>query len=334
LACVYGLVTFTKGCNPNSVLTNASGGSRAIAIVDAFHAANVRADLNAYSAQFGLPPTNKSNFVIWYCGAKTCNQTTPPARNEGWAQETTLDVQMAHALAPKAKIILVEARSDFYSDMYVAVRKAAQLVAAAGGGQVSMSWGSSEFSSQTTYAGGDKSFQTAKVVFFASSGDSPEPSWPSVSPWVVSVGGTSVVRNTSTGAFAREASWDSAGGGPSAYIQRPYYQPASAGPKRNSPDISAVANPSTGVWVRYLNSWYIFGGTSVSAPIAAAIVNNAGLFLANSPAELGAVYHGRGTTTNWYDVVTGTCGPNGKYPARSGYDYCGGIGAPRGRGGK
>lgn len=331
LACVYKLVAVASGCNPNTFHTNATGGSKAVAIVDAYHAPNVRTDLNAYSTQFGLPATTTANFVIWYCNSTSCNQTTPPAGNTGWAQEITLDVEMVHALAPSAKIFLVEAKTNAYADLYVAVNKASALVAAAGGGQVSMSWGGPEFSGESA---GDSHFATSKVVYFSSSGDSPGTLWPSVSSKVVSVGGTSVSRNPVTGAFIGESAWWDAGGGPSKYILRPAYQPASLGSKRASPDVSAVANPSTGVWVRYVGAWYIFGGTSVASPVMAAIVNNSGQFKLTTAAELTMVYAGLGDATKWFDVKQGICGPYTGYWAKAGYDYCGGVGAPRGKLGK
>ncbi|MGH9809523.1 MAG: hypothetical protein ACRD9W_20095, partial [Terriglobia bacterium] len=116
LACLYKLVAQAPGCNPNTFHTNATGGSRAIAIVDAFHAPKVVSDLKHYSAQFGLPAISGANFVVWYCGNLiSCNQTTPPTCTasmsvcQGWEGEIELDVQMAHAIAPKAKIFLVEA---------------------------------------------------------------------------------------------------------------------------------------------------------------------------------------------------------------------------------
>jgi len=343
LACVYNLVTPTNGCNPNTVITNATGGSRAVAIVDAYNNPTVRTDLAAYSAQFGLPAITTSNFIVWYCSARSgCQQTVPPSNNSGWALEISLDVEMVHALAPSATIYLVEAASNSNADLLAAVSKASALVG--GGGEVSMSWGESEFSTESSY---DTAFATNNVVYFASSGDSPGTIWPAVSSKVVCVGGTSVSRN-STGAFIGHSTWDEAGGGPSTYISLPPYQPSGIGSQRGCPDLSADANPATGVWV-YCSasscggsgSWWIVGGTSVASPTWAAIVNNAGSFRANTAAELTMIYDGLAEPSayaaRWYDVTQGYCGPGvGNSGASTyvsiwaapGYDFCTGVGAP------
>lgn len=338
LACVYKLVAVANGCNPDTFHTNTTGGSRAIGIVDAYNAPNVRADLAYYSAQFGLPAITNANFVIYYCTGSTAATCAPgnahPAYDSGWEGETSLDVQMAHALAPSAKIFLVLAKDSLSASLYAAVDKAAALVAAAGGGQVSMSFGHHELSDDA--ANYDKHFGTNKVVYFASSGDDPSVSYPATSTKVVSVGGTSISRNPANGVFIGEASWTDAGSGPSAYINRPSYQPASVGAKRSNPDISGVANPDTPVWV-YISKqggWLAFGGTSVAAPVMAAIVNNAGSFKTSTAAQQTLMYGGLGNGTNWYDVNQGTCGPQAGYWGKAGYDFCGGIGAPRGKLGK
>ena len=114
LACIYMLVPTSNGCDPNRVTQHVIGGSNAVAIVDAYDAPNARSDLAAYSTQFGLPAINNRNFVVWYCGSTvaSCNRTTAPSFNSGWAQEITLDIEMVHAMAPGAKIFLVEAQSN------------------------------------------------------------------------------------------------------------------------------------------------------------------------------------------------------------------------------
>ena len=115
-----------------------------------------------------------------------------------WELEEALDIEYAHAMAPNATLYLVEAASDSLSSLLAAVDKASQLVAKAGGGQVSMSWGSAEFSGQTSF---DLHFLTQNVVYFASSGDSPGTSWPATSANVVAVGGVSISRSMSTLSF-------------------------------------------------------------------------------------------------------------------------------------
>ncbi len=155
---------------------------------------------------------------------------------------------------------------------------------------------------------------------------------------VVAVGGTSISRDPQTGAFVGEAAWWDGGGGPSAYITRPAYQNAVSGiinsvsgnwsaNVRGVPDVSAVANPSTGVWVYDKNAggWIVVGGTSVASPVIAAITNNAGQFRANTDAELTAVYTNHAM---FHDITQGICGPYTGYWAMTGWDLCTGVGSP------
>ncbi len=324
LACVHKLVTVTTGCNPNSVTAVPSGGSKMIAIVDAYHDANAAIDLANFSKQFNLAaPT----FSVVYASGKQ------PAIDSsgGWELEESLDIEWAHAMAPKAKIILVEAASNSLADLFKAVDVASAQVAAAGGGEVSMSWGAGEFSGETSY---DSHFTTKGVVYVVSSGDSPGTEYPSVSPNVVSAGGTSTGRNPVNGNFLREVAWEVTGGGISAYEKIPTYQSAVAavktvaGTARAVPDVSFNADPTTGVWVLYANSWYIVGGTSLSAPAVAGIINLAGKFNASSAAELSGIYGGIGATAKFNDVTMGGCGPWAGYVSGTGYDLCSGVGSP------
>jgi kumamolisin len=322
LACIYILGQPVPGCNPNTVTAVAQGGSRAIAIVDAYYYPAAMSDLTLYSKQFGLPTPTASSFqTVFASGA--------PARNLGWELEQALDIQMAHAMAPNAKIFLVEAANNSLSSLLTAVDKAAQLVAATGGGEVSMSWGSSEFANEVSY---DSHFQVNKVVFFASSGDSPGVSWPSVSANVVAVGGTSLARQLATFAFLYHASWSDAGGGTSSYVPVPKYQSSIAGlvgSNRGVPDIAAVADPGTGVWVYDSGNggWFIVGGTSVSSPLIAGIVNSSGNFYASSATELAQIYASNPGT--FATATTGYCGPQAAFNVAAGWNFCLGVGSPK-----
>ncbi len=341
LACVYALQPVKKACNPNLLgsAANSKGGTKAVGIVDAYHAPNARTDLNFYSTQFGLPQTNTNTFIIWYCGTTvaSCQQTTPPPYDSGWEGEISLDVQMVHAIAPHAKIILVEAHSNSGADLGVAAQKAADLVAAAGGGQVSMSFGHNEYNGDPV---GDNPIYTHnKVSFFASTGDAPGVEYPSAATNVIAVGGTSVSRNPKNGNLIGESAWYDAGGGVSAYQPRPAYQDSFStllGTHRGVPDVAAVANPRTGVWIYIANQsgWNIFGGTSAASPVMAAIVNVAGHFKTTSTNELTFIYANRTTTGAYFDVKQGICGPYTGYWAKLGYDLCTGVGSPRGLDGK
>ena len=324
LACIYGLVPKTLGCNPQKVTKNVTGGSKVVAIVDAFDDPTALSDLATYSKQFGLPAVNSSNFQVIYASG------TKPPFDPGWQQEEALDTQMVHALAPKAKIILVEAASNSFADLLQAEKVAANLVASAGGGEISNSWGSNEFPAETTPAFRTP-FTKAKVVFFASTGDAETPSYPAVLPNVVAVGGTTVLRN-SAGKFLSEASWTEAGAGPSIFVPRPPFQSTVqtiVGTQRGVADISADADPHTGVWVHVAGQWLIFGGTSVSCPILAAITNTAKHFLPSTTAELNRVYHGLGTNV-FSDIKRGTCSVGQSRQAMAGYDFCTGVGSPKG----
>jgi kumamolisin len=329
LACVYQLVPSPiPGCNPNVVTANPSGGSRAIAIVDAYHYPTAMQDLQVFSAQFGLPAPTSANFQVVYASGRQ-----PPV-NANWNMEAALDIQWAHAMAPNAKIYLVEAASNSWGNLMTAVSVANSLLKSAGGGEVSMSWGGSEFTSQTFY---DRYFTQPGVVYFAAAGDSPGVWWPATSLNVVAVGGTSISRNPTTGAFQQEMAWQSTGGGPSRYEPRPGYQNGIAAivqTRRGTPDVAAVADPSTGVWVYYAPYWWIFGGTSVATPVWAGIVNSAGSFSASSPTELTTVYTNNGNTSEFADTVHGSCGPNQGYLAGTGWDFCTGVGSPVGKVGK
>ena len=327
LGCVYNLVKVIAGCNPNTVTANPTGGSKMIAIVDAYDAPSAANDLAIFSTQFGLPA---ANFQVVYAGG------AKPANDSGWEIEASLDVQWAHAMAPDAKIVLVEAASSSLSDLLAAEDVASDMVNAAGGGEVSNSWGASEFVGETSY---DSHFVKANVVFFASSGDSPGTIWPGSSPNVVSAGGTTVRRNPSTGKFVAEIPWDWAGGGVSSQEPRPSYQganPSIPGNGRGVPDLSFDSNPITGVWVLDSNQggWYIVGGTSVASPALAGIINSAGSFASSTSAELTTIYGNLAVPTAFRDIRTGYCGPYAGYSAVAGWDPCTGVGVVKGKAGK
>jgi kumamolisin len=331
LACLYGLVSLTAGCNPNTVLTVPTSGSKAVAIVDAYHYATALSDLQTYSTQFGLPAPTLT--VLFATSTGSC-AGPKPGTDAGWEGEEALDISMAHAMAPQAAIYLVEAQSSSISDLLGAVKCANAQLTALAGGELSMSWGGAEFSAETTNDA--THFLTANVVYFASSGDSPGVEWPSVSSHVVSVGGTSISRAIPSLNFEHYASWSEGGGGPSAYYAKPTYQNGVlgiTGTKRVSPDIAADANPYTGVWVYDSNpvngiGWYVFGGTSVASPLLAGIVNSQGHFRANTAAELSALYAAKiaSPTADFGIPTTGYCGPYASYTVKTNWNFCVGVG--------
>jgi len=246
--------------------------------VDAFDDPNAATDLAKFSAQFGLPAANFSK--VFASGTKP-----PQDPTGGWELEESLDIEWAHAMAPSARIILVEAASNSLT-LLAAETKAATLVAAAGGGEVSNSWGGGEFSGETSL---DSHFIESGVVFFASTGDFPGTAWPSVAPNVVAAGGTTISRNPSTLAFITERPWAETGGGRSVFESIPTYQTSLTsivGSSRGVPDVSFDADPNTGAWVFDstpvggstsgccgVRGWWIVGGTSLSSPALAGVVN-------------------------------------------------------------
>ncbi|MFP5275572.1 MAG: peptidase S8/S53 subtilisin kexin sedolisin [Acidobacteriota bacterium] len=326
IACVYGLVEPTRGCNPNMVTAVPTGGSRAIALVDAYDDPTAEADIEAFSSMFGLAPANLQ--VVYAQGSEPALDPTG-----GWELEEALDTQWAHAMAPAAKIFLVETADNSWTNLLQGVQIASQLVAKAGGGEVSMSWGGSEFVGENTF---DSSFTTPKVVYLASAGDTPGPEYPSVSPNVVSAGGTTNSRNPYTGNLIAQNTWQDAGGGTSEIEPRPAFQNSVArmvGAYRGTPDVSFDANPNTGLWVYNTNAvygagWFVVGGTSASAPALAGIVNLQGKFFPNSQAQNAAFYAARGNQMN--DVFYGDCGIDVGYLAMPGYDLCTGVGTIQG----
>ncbi len=326
-----------SGYTPNKIRTAYNlpsfGGSKTIAIIDAYHYPSALNDFNVFSQQFGLPTepsatatanANSTFQVVYASGSK-------PAVNAGWSQEAALDIEWAHAMAPGAKIILVEAASSSLNDLANAVRKANTIP---GVSQVSMSWGSGEYPVETYF---DSIFTGANITYFASAGDRGGlAEFPSVSPKVVSVGGTTL-QTDSNGNVTSETAWAGSGGGPSVYEPRPAYQQHAGfiGVHRAGPDVAFVANPYTGVAVYDstpaggYSGWMVFGGTSVSAPCIAGITNLAAHFRASGNAQLTFTYNGLGGA-NFRDVASGSAG---KFTAGRGWDYITGVGSPVGLGG-
>jgi len=325
LACIYKLVEQTKGC-PKTSKVLPTGGTKAIALVDAYDNPDADTDISTFASAYGY---GTPNFTKVKVGS--------PSENSGWALEESLDIEYAFGMAPNAQIYLVEANSNSFSDLLAAEDKATDLVQAAGGGEVSNSWGGSEFSGETSY---DSHFQGKGVVYFASAGDSGgQVIYPSASPYVVSAGGTYIDRD-SNGNFLYETAWSDAGGGPSQYESRPSYQNVIkkiVGSHRGTPDISSEASNVSYVEIysEYgCSGWCGVGGTSVSSPTQAGIINAAGQFNASTNAELTEAYKEYGNAKEYKKYWTNiTRGSNG-YECKKGWTYCTGIGSPLTYGGK
>lgn len=324
LACVYQLVTPVAGCPINGTTQNPSGGFGAVVIVDAYDNPDAEQDLTTYSNQFGLPACTKANGCFSQVYA---NGQQPPNDPGGWSLEEALDIEMAHAMAPNAKIILVEAASNNNSDLYQAEDVAGTQMQQAGGGTISNSWGGSEYPGET---GDDSHFQATGAVYFASTGDDGAPAgYPAMSPYVVAAGGTTIIRS---GGTVSEQGWDGSGGGPSQYEARPAYQnliKSIVGTARGTPDFSADANPTTGPAMYDADGgydWFQVGGTSVSSPLLAGLVNTAGHHAKSTNQELSGLYPyaKKHYKKVWRDETVGFNG----YSCEVGWDYVTGIGSP------
>lgn len=356
LACVYRLVQPIPGCNPNATTNTPAGGSQTIAIVDAYDDPDAAGDLADFSAQFGIPGGAGDFKVVYAAG------TAPPEDpTGGWELEESLDIEYSHAMAPRAKLYLVEANSNDNTDLFYAVTVATNLVRcgqvtacgadAKGAGEVSISWGGAEWSGETAY---DAVMTGPNVVYVAGAGDSAGVLYPSASPNVISAGGTTTARSLETGNLIAEIAWSDAGGGASQVEPRPFYQNGIAryaGPTRATPDISADSNPNTGVWIydsipyegtANPSGWWIVGGTSVAAPTISGILNAAatvsGRFASSTGAELTLLYAELANRLEYAayfnDIEYGACNYYSGTFSAEGYDFCTGLGSPDTLGGK
>ncbi|PXW99435.1 hypothetical protein C7444_101265 [Sphaerotilus hippei] len=338
------------------------GSAQTIYIVNAYHHPNVAKDLAVFNQKFGLPtcttttlsastrlplatPASGSGcaLTIAYASTKAGLASSAPKYNAGWASEIALDVQWAHAVAPMARIVLIEAVDASVNSLLSAIQLAAKM----GPGVVSMSFGASEgtWTSQV-----DGVFKASGLSYVAASGDNgTQMNWPAVSGSVLSVGGTTL--SYASGSARSETTWSGSGGGTSAYVAMPSYQGAvsvpgknGSSPKRAGPDVASNADPYSGHYV-YLTAsgattgtWYVFGGTSAGAPQWAA-----GLAIANArraragKAVLGqphpALYQGIAAVSATYaaallDITTGSNGSCTTCSAVTGYDLATGLGSP------
>lgn len=322
----YGLNSVSFGS------TAANGSGTTIAIVDAYSDPNVVSDLHQFDLAFGLSDPTLTQ-------VNENGGSSLPAGNKSWSDEIALDVEWAHAIAPGANILLVEASSASMSDLMTAVNTARNTTGVVA---VSMSWGGSEFSGETSY---DSDFTTpaghAPEAFFVSSGDDGAPvEYPAASPNVVSVGGTTLTLSGSS--YGSESAWSGSGGGVSAYESQPAYQNGvvtQSSTARTNPDVSYDADPNTGfpVYNSYANStkdpWGQWGGTSDAAPQWAALTSIAdqGRELAGSQPLNGAsqllptLYS---LQSDFHDITTGTTTGTPNYSAGPGYDLATGLGTP------
>lgn len=305
----------------------ASGSGATIAIVDAYGYANAEADLAIYRSTYGLPPCTSANG----CFTKIDQNggAAFPRYNSGWAQEQALDLDMASAICPGCKIMLVQATSATFANL----AKAVDTAAARGALVISNSYGGGE-SGSSAYAA---SYSKPGVAVTVSTGDSGYgAAFPATAPGAIAVGGTRLVADATTPRGWRETAWSGGGSGCSAVYGKPAWQGATGCTNRMEADISAVADPATGVAVYgptnkgTLSGWMVFGGTSVSAPLVGAIYGAYGI-QANAAQHIWAAPAG-----SFNDVTSGTngsCTTPSFCNAGSGYDGPTGMGTPIGSSG-
>jgi subtilase family serine protease len=301
--------------------------TQTIAIVDAYNDPKAESDLGVYSSTYGLPACTTANGCF-----KKVNQsggTNYPRGNQGWALEISLDVQAAHGLCPSCKILLVEAKTNSFSNLMAAVD-----YAVAHASVVSNSYGAGEFSGETSY---DFHFNHSGKPITVSSGDSGYGvEYPAASRFVTAVGGTTLTLNADR-TRAAETAWSGAGSGCSAFETKPAWQSDAGCSRRSVADVSADADPASGASVydsygyQGQQGWFRVGGTSLSAPLVAAVYALAGNGASTVYGSFPYSHAG-----SLYDIVAGsngTCGGSYLCTAGSGYDGPTGLGTPNGSGG-
>ena len=341
--------SYEKGYTPSDLKSAynipAGGSGKTIAIVDAYDNPNALQDLAKYRDQFRVPngPTitkmNQNGAVLETLDTstgnftKTSNTTLYPNPSVGWGQEIALDLDMASAICSACDILLVEADSNSFANLGAAVKTAANQ----GVNSISNSYGAKEFLGEGSL---QDYYNRPGIAVTVSSGDSGYGvEFPAASRYVTAVGGTSLTRSSTERGWS-ESVWSGAGSGCSAYIAKPLWQTDTACSRRTVADVSAVANPNTGVAV-YDSfgstggaNWYVFGGTSVSAPIIASVYA-----LAGNAVNYGAYPYSHASSL--YDVVSGSNGKctTGKNRSKAylctgvnGYDGPSGLGTPNGVG--
>lgn len=313
-------------------------GNQIVAIVDSYDDPTIKKDLDVYSKQSGLP-------VLADCKAAISKSTVPcfqkisqrgtaalPKTNGGWAMEIALDVEAVHALCENCSILLVEATSPNLNNLMAAVDQAVKQGASA----ISNSYGGPEFAQETQF---DSHFNHPGVAFTVSSGDSGfGVEYPAASKYVTAVGGTSLYLS-SEGKYKNEDAWSGSGSGCSQFEPKPLWQTDAKCSGRTVADVSAVADPITGFAVYSSTSpknqkgWFTIGGTSLSAPLIAAVYAVSGNLPANTMAN--SLPYSLGSKSNLHDVVggsNGNCSPTYLCTGKTKFDGPTGLGSPNGTG--
>ncbi len=307
-------------------ITTSGNSSTIVAIVDAFGYDNAEADLQVYRAQWGLPVCTTDNGCFKKLNQKG-QQSNYPAQDIGWAQESALDVDMASAMCPNCQIWLFEAKTNSFKNLAAAVDTAASM----GAHVISNSYAGGDSKGASQY---EPSYDHPGIAITASSDDAGYgAATPATMPHVIAVGGTHLTKDSSDRGWA-ETAWSGAGSGCTKIYTKPSWQTDKGCKMRMEADVSAVADPITGVAVYGPNNqgnsqWLKFGGTSVAAPLIGGVFGNNGGTV-NDASSLYA------NTASLFDVTSGSNGTckGGKKSyycnAGPGYDGPTGLGTPNG----
>ncbi len=309
-------------------LPNAASGAGSgvtVAVVDAYDLATAESDLGTYRSQFGLSPCTTAN----HCFRKVdqTGGTSYPTTDPGWNGETALDIEMVSAICPNCKIILVEATTSSGNNMLTAENEAVAL----GANVVTNSWGGLEFPGEASLDASYLKHPGVAVTF--STGDAGYGvQWPAASQWVTAVGGTTLTTAANSRGWS-ETAWSGAGSGCSTQEAKPSFQSDPSCSNRTIADVSAVADPSTGVAVYSVSQggWVRFGGTSVASPIIGGV-----FALAGKPTTgtypVSYLYSQSDQLNDIVGGSTGSCGGSYLCTAVAGYDGPTGLGTPNGPG--
>lgn len=303
----------------------ADGTGQKVAIINAYNCPTAVTDFKTFDKKFGI---NKPNNLTIKSFATSSDQD--------WAMEISMDIQWIHAIAPNAKILLVCAKSNSLPDLITAINYANNN----GATVISMSWGSNEFINQTYF---ESCFSKQSCVYLAASGDTSVVSWPSASPKVLAVGGTtiSVTAQGIRNGVVNEIGWSGSGGGKSVYEPLPDYQ-STIGivGKRTTPDVGICANPGVSVLNTYgygnQRGWFKVGGTSLSSVLWAGIIvltnqirTSKNKSVLSTSLLHNYLYSTVGTDKyirDFYDITIGTSGAN---TTKINYDTVVGLGTPK-----
>jgi subtilase family serine protease len=303
------------------------GSGQTIGIVVAMDNPKAASDLAVYRSTMGLPPCTVASGCLRFAAQN--GSSALPAGDENWGQEMSIDLDMASAICPNCKLLVVEANSSDIENLTSSVSTAISL----GATVVSNSYTTPE---TAAVAADNSKWNHPGVPIVAGAGDSGYGvGWPASSSYVTAVGGTTMAP-VLNGIAVLETAWSGTGSGCSAYIAKPSWQHDPLCKRRTVNDVAAIANPVPGVAVydTYFSSsssqgWNVFGGTSVATPIVAGLYALAGNGSSVNSAQ--GLYAGSGSLNN---IILGANALCLTYLCTSGLGYSGptGLGTPNGAG--